>query len=297
MSVIPAEAASVPRFQTPLPLFRALGRRAWTEAAPGWRAWTPQLAAQSRAATAALLEAAGPAPGQHVLDLASGTGDPAFALAAAVGPGGRVTATDLVPGMLVAAAHEAGRRGLANVGCQVADSEALPFADRTADRVTCRFGACFFPDPVAALREARRVLRPGGRAVLVSWGPPEGNPWYGSTVGVLTGLGAGPWEAPDPETPGPFRFARPGALAAALRAAGFARAAERTRVVPWPWPGSPEECRAQALDAVGVRRLLARLPPERRDRALADALAAIRARYDGQRVQFEATIVVAWAER
>jgi SAM-dependent methyltransferase len=199
--------------------------------------------------------------------------------------------------MLAAVADGAGRRGLANVGCQVADSEALPFADGTADRVTCRFGVSFFPDPVAALREGRRVLRPGGRVVLVTWGPPEGNPWYGSTVGILTGLGAPAGEALDPETPGPFRFARPGALGAALRAAGFARVRERTSVVPWPWPGPPEQCRAQALDAMGVRRLLDRLPPERRERALAEALAAIRARYDGQRVRFEATIVVAWAER
>ena len=289
--------AGAPGVAAPLPLFKALGRRTWADAAPGWRAWTPQLAVQSRAATAALLRAGRFEPGQHVVDLASGTGDPALALAAAVVPGGRVTATDLVPGMLAGVADAAGRRGLANVVCQAADAEALPFATGTADRITCRFGVCFLPDPVAALREARRVLRPGGRAVLVSWGPPEGNSWYGRTVGILTGLGPGGGAAPDPETPGPFRFARPGALAAALRAAGFARVRTATRVVPWPWPGTPEQCRAQALDAAGVRRLLARLPPEHRDRALADALAAIRSRYDGRRVRFSATIVVAWGDR
>src|SRR5439155_5325472 len=110
-------------------------------------------------------------PGLDVLDLASGTGEPALTLAPLVLPGGTVTATDLLPEILAVAEEQAAQQGRANLRCGVADAGDLPFADASFDRVTCRFGVMFFPDVPRALREVCRVLRPGGRAAFTAWGP------------------------------------------------------------------------------------------------------------------------------
>ncbi len=85
-----------------------------------------------------------------VLDLASGEGDPVLTLAALVGEHGTVTATDVNPGPLAAAAVHARQSGISNIQFHVADAQQLPFEDAAFDRVTCRFGVMFFPDPLAA---------------------------------------------------------------------------------------------------------------------------------------------------
>jgi len=98
-------------------------RQEWTAVATGWRKWHRQLEILSRAATDAIVQAAQVTPGMHVLDLASGTGEPALSLALAVGPEGSVTATDLVPEMLAAAADHAQQRHVTNIAFQQADAD------------------------------------------------------------------------------------------------------------------------------------------------------------------------------
>ncbi|HZQ37350.1 MAG TPA: class I SAM-dependent methyltransferase, partial [Dehalococcoidia bacterium] len=135
----------------------------WSACAPAWRRWQHEFATQYRTATELTLRAAGPVPGDRVLDLACATGDLSLALADATGPTGRVTAVDLTPGMLVGAAERLRRAACANVELLQADAQALPFADGAFDAVTCRLAITLFPDAEQALRECRRVLRPGGR--------------------------------------------------------------------------------------------------------------------------------------
>ncbi len=84
-------------------------RQEWLAAASFWKKWYPQFVIQTRAATDLVVQGAALSPGMHVLDLASGTGEPALTLAEAVGPQGRVVATDLVPEMLHAAQEHACR--------------------------------------------------------------------------------------------------------------------------------------------------------------------------------------------
>jgi ubiquinone/menaquinone biosynthesis C-methylase UbiE len=111
-----------------------------------------------------LLRAAHLAPGLRVLDIATGTGLSAEAALAAVGPTGHVMAADLSLSM-VEKAHE--RLGKApNLLVSVEDGQALSFADGSFDAVLCNLGLMFFPDPMQGLSEFRRVLRPGGRAVV-----------------------------------------------------------------------------------------------------------------------------------
>src|SRR5258708_24769707 len=118
----------------------------------------------------------------HALDLASGSGEPALSVSAAVGPQGRVTATDLIREMLQIAEENASARNIKNIDFRAADAEQLPFPAGLFDRVTSRFGIMFIPNIQKALGEMRRVLKPGDRLPFVTWGPMEENPLFSSMI-------------------------------------------------------------------------------------------------------------------
>jgi SAM-dependent methyltransferase len=171
-----------------------------------------------------LLDAAEVAAGHRVLDLASGAGEPALSAARRVGPTGRVTASDLVPAMLAGARRRVAAAGLDGVAFEIADAEALPFADGSFDRITCRFGIMFFPRPERALAEARRVLKSGGRAAFMVWGAQADNAVFALIAGAVADVFGPDAAAPLART---FGFAAPGSLIRLMTAAGFAEAREQ----------------------------------------------------------------------
>lgn len=196
--------------------------------------WKAKSAAMGQPVTNALVEYARPAPGMQVLDLASGTGEPAISLASRLGAHGHVTALDLSAGLLEIAAQRAQARGLNNFTTQQADAHGLPFPDNSFDLATSRFGVMFFRDPVLVFQELRRVLRTGARACFLAWGPFD-QPYWQSMMGVVHRHVGGPLLQPD--GPDPFRFAAPGSLSAVFRSAGFNSVEEETKTLPWTWPG------------------------------------------------------------
>jgi SAM-dependent methyltransferase len=101
-----------------------------------------------------------------VLETASGTGMVTRQLAHVLPDAVRIVATDLNQPMLD---HASAKPGMARVQFRQADAQKLPFGDREFDAVVCQFGVMFFPDRVAAYREARRVLRPGGKFLISVW--------------------------------------------------------------------------------------------------------------------------------
>jgi ubiquinone/menaquinone biosynthesis C-methylase UbiE len=105
-----------------------------------------------------------------VLDVACGTGLIAFAAVRAVGPQGRVLGVDLAGQMVDVAARRAAEQQLPNVAFARMGAEALALPDAGFDVVLCALGLMYLPEPEQALREIRRVLRPGGRMVLAVWG-------------------------------------------------------------------------------------------------------------------------------
>ena len=121
----------------------------------------------------AAVRLSGAAPGNRVLDCATGTGDLAIALKRAVGPGGEVVGTDFCAEMLASAPAKAARAGV-DVRFEVADALALPYADRSFDVASIAFGIRNVDDPVRCLREMARVVRPGGRVVVLEFGQPRG---------------------------------------------------------------------------------------------------------------------------
>jgi len=262
--------------------------REWTSAAGAWRKWRREFALQSRAATELLLEATRVEPGMRILDLASGSGEPAVSLAMAAGPEGRVIATDIVPAMLLGAREHAAERGGGNVAVAAANSEALPFPAGTFDRLTCRFGAMFFPAIEQAIEEARRVLRPEGRAVFLAWGEARHNTFFTATTGVLLKHAPPAQQTSDLA----HRFAHPGSLSAALH--GLEQVTEAFHSIVWPWPGTPEGFWDYSVEVRrSFRRIFESLSPAERQQAKQESLAEMQRFYDGRQVNFGAQIVIA----
>jgi ubiquinone/menaquinone biosynthesis C-methylase UbiE len=277
-----------------VPDYKQVARQEWTDAAPYWEKWNDKLSTQSQAGTDLIVSRAQVAPGMQVLDLASGAGQPSFTLAALVGPQGRVVATDLVPGMLDSIRRRAAERGIAHMQCRLADAEQLPFADAEFDRVTCRFGLMFFPDVQKALREVRRVLKPGGRVSFLTWGSLEENPMF--AISVVPFMKRANLPPPPPDAPTVFRFADPVHLASEFTQAGFQHASASSHQLPWPWPGSPEEALESMQEiAAPFRKMIATLSPAQLSEAVQEVLEGMRRFHDGSKINFQATVVSATA--
>ncbi len=189
-----------------------------------WEKWADTMARQSHRFNEPLLEAAGVAPGQQVIDLASGAGEPALSAAARVGPEGHVTATDASPEMLAGAARRAQQEGLENINFEVADMHALPFPDNSFDALTCRFGLMFVDDPVAVLGEACRVLRPASQLAFLVWGQRRENTLHDVMKTVVPELLGEDDSGMDSAQ---FRFADEGSMAPLMAAAGLEHIEER----------------------------------------------------------------------
>ncbi len=160
----------------------------------------------------ALVSALATSPGDTVLDLAAGTGDVTEALARS---GVRVISTDVSPVMVEAAR----RRGIPDVEHRVMDMQAIDLPDASVDGVVSRYGYMLVPDPARALRETRRVLKPGGRLAFATWAPAKENPWataYGPAL-IERGL----LEPPRPDEPGQFSLGEPEQIERLVGGAGF----------------------------------------------------------------------------
>lgn len=197
----------------------------WNETAPYWEKHRAVIREMFAPITQALIEAAQIRPGSAVLDVATGPGEPALAIAEFVGDQGKVLGIDPVPEMVEAARREEKSRGLRNATFAVAQADALPADAQSFDAVVSRFGVMFFSAPVEAIQEMLRVLKPKGRIALAVWSFAERNPFHYILSRVVEHYVESPPAAPD--APDAFRYAAPGKLSAILSKAGAAAVSEQ----------------------------------------------------------------------
>lgn len=257
--------------------------------------WHDYVEPGQRESAEALIAEAGIAAGDHVLDVACGSGTPALRVARAVGQRGSVTALDPSPIFLDAIRENARKLGLANLTAVQGSAGRLSFSPGTFDAVTCHMGVMFFPNITSDLQNIKRVLKPGRRAAFVAWGPPEENQLFGAFWGVVRPLlppDANAFTAapPDPDVPTPVRFSRAGTLSAELRKAGYDDVRERTLGVHLRWPGTPEQHLEMWLELTGVED---QVPAERHEELRNSVIASYRRFQQGNELIFPIPIVVA----
>lgn len=212
-----SDAAARPRHE-PVAPDQAVAPAGWAELAAGWERWREHLDTAYRPVRARLLAELDLGPGHALLELAAGTGSAGFDALAAVDGRARHVCTDVVPAMVEAAHRRSVELGLPDAVFAVMDAEQIALATDSVDRVLCESGYMLMPDPAAALRESRRVLRSGGRLGLSVWGPAERNPWDTLAEDLLISLGHVP--EPDRDAAGP-RMAHEHHTRTLLHAAGF----------------------------------------------------------------------------
>jgi ubiquinone/menaquinone biosynthesis C-methylase UbiE len=249
--------------------FKDAVRQAWDESASGWNHQTPAIRHWLAAATAALLDAARIGPGMRVLDIAAGAGDQTLDIARRVGEAGRVLATDISPAILQFAGENARRAGLAQVQTRVSDAEDLVLEETGFDAAVCRLGLMLCPNPLGALRQMHRVLRPGGHAAVLVFSEPQRNPCIGilmTTACRHAGL------APrDPFVPGGLlSLGKPGRLEDYFQQAGFTGVATERIYAPFQLPSARDYLHFVRTSASPIVQILNRLNPEAREAAWED---------------------------
>lgn len=250
-------------------LQRRVQRYGWNKASQYYEQfWASQL----RPAQDLMLDMAALRPGERVLDVACGTGLITFRAAKAIGPSGRLAATDISEDMVAAVAADAASRGLTGDFRRM-DAETLDFPDASFDAVLCGLGLMYVAEPPNALREMHRVLAPGGRAAAVVWGARKHCGWAeifpiverrtaSDVCPMFFALGTGP------------------TMAEAFKAAGFQDVRSERISVPIVFP-SADAAIGAAFIGGPVALAYSRFSDEDRTGAHAEYLASIEAHRAG----------------
>ena len=195
-------------------------RTTWNESATAYVDWMRNLEPFRSEALVQLK----PRPGERILDLGTGPGEPALTIAREVGSDGRVFGVDLSEKMIQIADQVRSGRKIHNAEFQVMDCSKLTFPDASFDAAISCFGFQIFTNPETAASEAYRVLRPEGRILATVWST-------GNKVPFLDVIIAPMLEHAEPDATGylptPYETGGPGEMVAFLEAAGFRRAEER----------------------------------------------------------------------
>jgi len=258
-------------------------REIWDEMAPGWERQQGFLWRVSEGLARWMVDALDPQPGQTILDIAAGPGDTGF-LAAERGT--HLISTDFAAEMTAVAARAARARGLDNVETRQLDAEKMDLADASVDGVLCRWGYMLMLDPASALRETKRVLRPGGKLVFSVWGAQAANPWV--TIPTKVAVAQGLIEAPDAGAPGGmFSMADEDRVRSMLGDAGFERIELSTFPIMWRYGDDFDALWSFYTELAGaVAALVKSLPAE----TLASFKEAVRAAADEYRTESGYTI-------
>lgn len=246
-------------------------RAVWSALAAGWKKHDALHVRHTAGVTERML--AGLRPGQRVLDVACGTGDPTLAAADRVGPTGTVLGIDIVEELLELGRAKAATRGLTQVAFACQRGELLPYPPASFDRVTIRWGLTYMSDPAACLLQVHGVLAPGGVLAIACWASPADNPWATILPRAVQRHAVLP--EPEPGVLGPFGLCDPEELRSLIAAAGFTEITIEAIDLPMSDFSRGADFVAYRLDTAGpLTATIMALPPEIREQVLAEAAAA-----------------------
>ena len=228
-------------------------------------------------------------PGR-VLETAAGTGIVTRALARRLPDAAEITATDLNQPMLDFAAAQP---GVSRVTWRAADALALPFLDQSFDVVACQFGAMFFPDKVAAYRDALRVLRPGGRLMFSVWDRIEENEFAAVVTAAVAALF--PANPPSFLARTPHGYHDVARIRGELEASGFSRVAVET-IEHRGRAASPREPAIGYCQGTPLRNEIEARDPSRLAEATDAAASALASRFGLGQIdgKIQAHVITAW---
>jgi SAM-dependent methyltransferase len=237
----------------------------WEEMAAAWdddRRWVWD---SSRPVAEWLVEALDPREGETILELAAGVGDTGLRAATRLGASGKLISTDFAHQMVDAARRRARELGVTNAEFRVMDAERMELPDDSVDGVVCRWGYMLMADPAAALRETRRVLKPGGRVAFSVWSDPGANSWASVPArAVFEHTGVQP---PDPQAPGIFAMAAEERTRALLDGAGLEPSRMERVEMEWLFE-TPDDHWHYVVDHAGALAMIVRSLPEREQAAV-----------------------------
>jgi ubiquinone/menaquinone biosynthesis C-methylase UbiE len=202
--------------------FKAQQREMWDNAAAGWQTWWETIERRAQKVSNKLVELAKVQPGDKVLDIATGIGEPAVTAARRVKPNGKVLAIDISSQMLLIAKTRAKSLGLDDIiEFRESDGEKIDLPDSTAkfNAILSRWGLMFFPNLSATLVKIREMLVINGRLSAAVWSAPSKVPWLDLAFASVRKQINAP--APPPSTPGPFALADIDGLKQSFSKAGF----------------------------------------------------------------------------
>lgn len=202
--------------------FKAQQRQMWNNAATGWQDWWETIERGAQKVSDKIVELAEIKPGDKVLDIATGIGEPAITAAKRVKPNGKVVALDISPQMLAIAKTRAKSLGLDGImEFRESDGEKINSLEPISkfDAILSRWGLMFFPNLSEVLVKIREVLVTNGRLSAAVWSAPSKVPWLDLAFAAVRKQINAP--APPPGTPGPFALADIEALKQSFNQAGF----------------------------------------------------------------------------
>jgi ubiquinone/menaquinone biosynthesis C-methylase UbiE len=241
--------------------FKAQQRQMWDSAAAGWQAWWETIERGAQKVSDKIVELAEIKPGDKVLDIATGIGEPAVTAARKVMPNGKVVATDISPQMLAIAKTRAKSLGLDSViEFREIDGEKLDVLGPSTtakkfDAILSRWGLMFFPNLPAALVRIRQMLITNGRLSAAVWSAPSKVPWLDLAFAtVRKQLNIPP---PLPGEPGPFALADIEALKQLFNQAGFKAIKTDTFQITFEFDSPESYTRLHQQTATRIHKMLA----------------------------------------
>lgn len=243
--------------------FKAQQRQMWDNVAAGWQTWWSTFEQGAQRVSDKIVELAEIKPGDRVLDIATGIGEPAITAARRVRPNGKMVATDISPQMLAIAKARAKSLGLDGVmEFREIDAEVLDFPKSTFNAVLSRWGLMFLPNLPAALARIRKLLVSDGRLSAAVWSSPPKVPLLDLAFSTVRKQINAP--APPAGTPGPFALADAGALEHLFSQAGFRDIRIETLQITFGFDSPDSYTSFQQQIAAPIRAMLSSQTEERK---------------------------------